>query len=103
MPYARFIQLSRIAGEKEIEEKQDEWRRHAFSGWLAYVVQPKPRRHRLISWQQWQRIFGMQPKRKYLKLNEQARQEELQKANENVGKVVDMFKSKAYISRTEGR
>lgn len=45
----------------------------------------------------------MQPKRKYLKLNEQARQEELQKANENVGKVVDMFKSKAYISRTEGR
>lgn len=93
IPYARFLQLARVAAREKAREQNEELRRTALIGYQFYLCQPVEKGHQHKSFSQWSRAFGvledgtpMLPPDRIENIRERA------EANER--KVIDMFKRK---------
>jgi len=59
LPYARYLQVTRVALEQSARESKERMREQAFLGWQIYLVQPSGKRHRKISYKEWLEGFDL--------------------------------------------
>ena len=62
MPYARFIQISRVASEQKAEDLKIRMKEQAFLGWLFYMLQPLKKGFTHMNYQQWLGNLGLTDK-----------------------------------------
>ena len=59
MPYARYLQILRVASEQKVDDLRMRMREQAYLGWLIYLMQPTAKRIRKMSFQEWLTNFGL--------------------------------------------
>ena len=60
MPYARYLQILRVASEQKVDDLRMRMREQAYLGWLIYLMQPTTTKgQRKMSFQEWLTNFGL--------------------------------------------
>ncbi|GAJ17192.1 unnamed protein product, partial [marine sediment metagenome] len=59
LPYARYLQILRVASEQKVGDLRMRMREQAYLGWLIYLIQPASKRTRKMSFREWLTNFGL--------------------------------------------
>jgi len=59
LPYARYLQILRVASEQKVDDLRMRMREQAYLGWLIYLMQPTAKGIRKMSFQEWLTNFGL--------------------------------------------
>jgi len=59
LPYARYLQILRVASEQKVDDLRMRMREQSYLGWLIYLMQPTTARTRKMSFQGWLTNFGL--------------------------------------------
>jgi len=62
VPYARFIQISRVASEQKAEDLKVRMKEQAFLGWLFYKMQPLKKGYEHMNYKDWLINLGLSDK-----------------------------------------
>lgn len=59
MPYARYLQIVRVASAQKVDDLRMRMREQSYLGWLIYLLQPIATQIRKMSFQEWLTNFGL--------------------------------------------
>jgi len=59
LPYARYLQILRVASEQKVDDLRMRMREQSYLGWLIYLQQPTIKGGRKMTFQRWLESFGL--------------------------------------------
>jgi len=59
LPYARYLQILRVASEQKVDDLRMRMREQSYLGWLIYLLQPTVKGGQKMTFQKWLDNFGL--------------------------------------------
>lgn len=90
IPFSRLLQMSKIISHYKKKEEQSFWSKAAFVGWQYYILQPKGKGAKTLSFNEWLNDFGIVEKKKN-KIYSKDAEKDRKRALDNASKVMAAF------------